>query len=124
MGAGHGHRLHYHGHSPVHRAPAHLKILALVLFMLTVVATPREWFPAFAVYLAGPARRHRVSRVPFGYLAKRMVVEMPFVLFALLVPFVADRPAGRGARRLASPSRACWPPGDCSPRARSACSPP
>ena len=41
MGAGHGHRLHFHGHSPVHRAPAHLKVLALLGFMLVVVATPR-----------------------------------------------------------------------------------
>ena len=43
MGAGHGHRLHFHGHSPVHRAPAHLNIVALVVFMLTFVATPRDW---------------------------------------------------------------------------------
>ena len=29
MGAGHGHRLHFHAHSPIHRAPAHFKLLAL-----------------------------------------------------------------------------------------------
>ena len=46
MGAGHGHRLHFHGHSPVHRAPAHLKVLALLGFMLVVVATPRQAYPA------------------------------------------------------------------------------
>ena len=92
MGAGHGHRLHYHGHSPVHRAPAHLKIVALVAFMLTVVATPREWYPLFAVYLAVLLVVVAVSGVPFGYLAKRMVVEVPFVLFALLVPFIAHGP--------------------------------
>ena len=92
MGAGHGHRLHFHGHSPVHRAPAHLKILALVLFMLTVVATPREWFPVFAFYAVILLVVIAVSRVPFSYLAKRMVVETPFVLFALLVPFVATGP--------------------------------
>ena len=49
MGAGHGHKLHYHGHSPVHRAPAHLKILALLAFMILVVATPRDLYAAFAV---------------------------------------------------------------------------
>ena len=92
MGAGHGHRLHYHGHSPVHRAPAHLKIVALVAFMLTVVATPREWYPLFAGYLAVLLVVVAVSGVPFGYLAKRMVVEVPFVLFALLVPFIAHGP--------------------------------
>ena len=48
MGAGHGHRLHFHGHGPVHRAPAHLKLLALLAFMILVVATPRDWYAAFA----------------------------------------------------------------------------
>ena len=61
MGAGHGHRLHYHGHSPVHRAPAHLKLARAGAFMLVVVATPREWCPAFAVYAAAPARRRRAQ---------------------------------------------------------------
>lgn len=92
MGAGHGHKLHYHGHSPVHRAPAHLKIASLLGFMLLVVATPREWFPVFAVYLAVVVAVIAVSRVPFGYIAKRMVVEVPFVVFALLMPFIATGP--------------------------------
>ena len=92
MGAGHGHRLHYHGHSAVHRAPAHLKILTLVGFMLIVVATPREWYPVFGVYLLLLLGVVAVSRVPFGYLAKRMVIEVPFLVFAALVPFVATGP--------------------------------
>jgi cobalt/nickel transport system permease protein len=92
MGAGRGHRLHYHGHSPVHRAAAHLKILALVGFMLVVVATPREWYPVFAGYLAILLAVIALSRVPVGYLAKRMVVEVPFVVFAALMPFVATGP--------------------------------
>ena len=92
MGAGHGHRLHYHGHSVVHRAPAHLKILALVGFMLVVVATPREWYPVFGGYLLLLLGVIALSRVPFGYLAKRMVIEVPFLVFAALVPFVATGP--------------------------------
>ena len=92
MGAGHGHKLHYHGHSPVHRAPAHLKIAALLTFMLVVVATPRDWFPVFAGYLALVLGVIALSQVPFGYIAKRMVVELPFVVFALLMPFIATGP--------------------------------
>ncbi len=92
MGAGHGHRLHYHGHSPLHRAEPHLKILGLLAFVLVVVATPREWFPAYAGYLAGLAGVIAVSRVPFGYLLPRLVVELPFVVFALLLPFIAHGP--------------------------------
>ena len=52
MGAGHGHRLHFHGHGPLHRMPAHRKLLVLVGFMVLVVATPREWYAAFGVYAA------------------------------------------------------------------------
>jgi cobalt/nickel transport system permease protein len=92
MGAGHGHKLHFHGHSPVHRAPAHLKVAALLGFMLVVVATPREWFPVFGVYFALVLGVIALSRVPFGYIGKRMVIELPFVVFALLMPFVATGP--------------------------------
>jgi cobalt/nickel transport system permease protein len=92
VGAGHGHRLHYHGHSPVHRAPAHLKLGALVVFMLLVVATPREWYPLFAAWLVLLLGVVVMSGVPAGYLARRMLVETPFVLFALAVPFIAEGP--------------------------------
>ncbi|MEZ5096915.1 MAG: cobalt ECF transporter T component CbiQ [Nocardioides sp.] len=92
MGAGHGHRLHYHGHSVVHRAPAHVKIAALLVSMLVVVATPRTWFPAFGLYLTVLAAVVLASKVPPSYLLKRMVVEIPFVVFAVLVPFVATGP--------------------------------
>ncbi len=92
MGAGHGHRLHFHGHSPVHRLPAHLKLVTLVGFTLIVVATPREWYAAFAAYFLLVLGVIALSRVPLGYIARRMVIETPFVLFALLVPFVATGP--------------------------------
>jgi cobalt/nickel transport system permease protein len=92
VGAGHGHRLHYHGHSRVHRAPAHLKLVALVAFMLLVVATPRAWYPLFAAWLLLLLGVVVMSRVPAAYLARRMLVETPFVLFALAVPFIAEGP--------------------------------
>ncbi|QBR93852.1 cobalt ECF transporter T component CbiQ [Nocardioides euryhalodurans] len=92
MGAGHGHRLHFHAHSPLHRAPSHLKVVGLVGFMLVVVATPPQAWPAYAVYAALLLGVVALSTVPPTYLAKRMVVEVPFVVFALLLPFVATGP--------------------------------
>jgi cobalt/nickel transport system permease protein len=92
VGAGHGHRLHFHGHSPLHRAAAHHKLLALLGFVLVVVATPADWFAAFAGYLGLLVVAIVVSRVPPPYLLKRMVVEVPFVVFALLMPFIATGP--------------------------------
>ena len=92
MGAPHGHRLHFHGHSPVHRAPAHLKVAGLVVFMLVVVATPVGWLPAFVAYVAALAVLVVLSGVPVPYLARRMVVETPVLVFALLLPLVATGP--------------------------------
>ena len=92
MGAGHGHKLHFHGHSPIHRAPAHLKVLALLAFVITVVATPKDWFAAYAVYLLVILGVIVVSTVPPTYILKRMVVEVPFVVFAVLMPFIATGP--------------------------------
>ncbi len=89
MGAGHGHRLHYHGHSRVHRLPAQCKIIALVLFVLAVVSTPRTAYWAYGVDAIALAVVVAWSQVPVTYIAKRMVVELPFVVFALLLPFVA-----------------------------------
>jgi cobalt/nickel transport system permease protein len=92
VGAGHGHKLHYHGHSWLHRAPAHLKLLGLLAFMFSVVALPRDWYAAFAVALLVLVGLVACSGVPPLYLGKRMLVELPFVVFALLLPVVATGP--------------------------------
>lgn len=92
MGAEHGHRLHYHGHSWLHRAPAHRKVLALLVFVLVVVASPVGWWPLFVGYLGVLLATVVSSGVPVGYLLRRMVVEVPFVVFAVLMPFVSEGP--------------------------------
>lgn len=92
MGAPHGHRLHFHGHSPLHRAPAHLKVAFLVFFMLLVVATPVSWLPAFVGYAGVLAVLVALSGVPVLYLARRMVIETPVLVFAALLPFIAAGP--------------------------------
>lgn len=91
-GAGHGHHLHFHGYSPIHRLPAHTKLVALVAYVVVVVATPRDLPWVFAVHAVLLGVAVAVSQVPARYLARRMVVEVPFVVFALLLPFVATGP--------------------------------
>ena len=49
MGAGHAHPLYLPGTSPLHRARPQCKIAATLLFVLAVVATPREAFWAFGL---------------------------------------------------------------------------
>ena len=92
MGAAHGHRLHFHGHSLLHRAPAHLKVAGLVAFMLLVVATPLGWPAAFVAYAVVLAVLVTVSAVPVTYLARRMVIETPVLVFAAVLPLVAAGP--------------------------------
>jgi cobalt/nickel transport system permease protein len=69
-----------------------VKIAATFLFVLAVVATPREAFWAFGCYAAGLLVIALVAHVPPGLLARRLAIETPFVLFAVLMPFVAQGP--------------------------------
>ncbi|MEU1025952.1 cobalt ECF transporter T component CbiQ [Streptomyces sp. NPDC005904] len=90
MGAGHAHRLYRHGHSPVHALPPHAKLAAVFCFVLVVVSTPREAMWAFGVYALLLAVVARAARVPAAFLLKRLLIEVPFVAFAVLMPFVAQ----------------------------------
>lgn len=89
MGAAHGHTLHFHGHSPLHRTPAHVKLVALVCFVTVVVLTPGTYLLAFAAYACIVAVLVGVSGVPAGYVARRLWPVVPFIGVALLLPVVA-----------------------------------
>ncbi|MEU4236033.1 cobalt ECF transporter T component CbiQ [Actinoplanes sp. NPDC026619] len=93
MGAGHAHPLHLDRDSPVHRLAPEVKILAVLLFTIVVVSTPRAEFAAFAGYALLLAVVTVLARVPPAWLAKRSTIELPFVLLAIALPF-----AGHGAR--------------------------
>ncbi|MFI1969703.1 cobalt ECF transporter T component CbiQ [Streptomyces cinnamoneus] len=89
MGAGHSHKLYRHARSPVHALPPHCKIAAVLCFVLTVVTTPREAVWAFGLYALLLAAVAVAARTPAGFLLRRLLIEVPFVGFALLMPFVA-----------------------------------
>ena len=90
MGAGRADRLYVPGTSPVHRLPPQTKIVAVLAFVLLVVATPRERMWAFGAYALLLAAVALVARVPLSTVARRSVIEVPFVAFAVLIPFVAE----------------------------------
>lgn len=90
MGAGHAHKLYRHGHSPIHDLPAHCKLAATLAFVVAVVSTPREAVWAFGLYAALLATVAAVARIPAGFLLRRLLIEVPFVAFAVLMPFVAE----------------------------------
>jgi cobalt/nickel transport system permease protein len=90
VGAGHAHPLYLPGTSPLHRARPQCKIAASLLFVLAVVATPREAVWAYGLYALLLAGLARVAGVPLPLLARRLVIELPFLLFAVLLPVVGQ----------------------------------
>lgn len=78
--------------SPVHRLPAQVKIVALLVFVLAVVSTPAERFVAFMLYAVLVIGVIRLAKLPGATVLRRLAVETPFIVFALLLPFVATGP--------------------------------
>lgn len=89
MGAGHAHALHHHGHSVVHRLSPEVKVAATFLFVLGVALTPPQAPWAFAIDLVVLALVVRLSELPIRFVLRRLLVVLPFVLFAFLLPFIA-----------------------------------
>jgi cobalt/nickel transport system permease protein len=82
-----GERLYLHRHSLVHSLPSHLKIIAAVAFILVVVSTPVTQWQAFIAYFVWLLSVVVVAKIPFALLFKRSLIEVPFVFFAVLMPF-------------------------------------
>jgi len=88
----HAHALYVHEHSPIHNLAPQCKLVAQLLFVFIVVATPREAIWAFALYAVAIGVVIAIARLPFGFVARRLVFELPFVAFALLLPFFGSGP--------------------------------
>jgi cobalt/nickel transport system permease protein len=81
-----------HGHSSIHKLPAHLKIIAAFSFVLLVVLTPANWFLAFGFYAAIIIGLLIFLSVPWKLIKTRLLLEVPFVLFALFLPLFGIAP--------------------------------
>ncbi len=88
----HTHALYVHGHSRAHGLAPHVKVAALLLFLAAVVATPRAAVWAFGLHAVVLAFVIARSELAVGFVVRRMVVEVPFVLFAAFLPFVGPDP--------------------------------
>jgi cobalt/nickel transport system permease protein len=92
VGLGHAHPLYRPGNSPVHRLPPQAKIIGAFLGVLAVVATPREVFWAFGIHLLVLLTVWHLAGIPVRWFAARAVIELPFVVLAVLLPFAAGAP--------------------------------
>lgn len=84
--------LHVPGDSVLHRLPAQTKVVAAVLLVCVVVATPARAWPALLAHPLLVLALARTAGLPGRTVLRRMVVEVPFVVFALLLPLVATGP--------------------------------
>ncbi len=92
MGAGHAHSLYVHGHTRVHHLAPQVKVAAAVAFVFAVAITPRSTLWPYLVDAAVLLAVIRAARLRPGFVASRAVVVLPFVVFAVLIPFVASGP--------------------------------
>ena len=71
----------------MHSLPSHLKILAALIFILIVVSTPVTQWGAFIAYFMWLVVVVKIAQIPFTTLFKRALIEIPFIFFAILMPF-------------------------------------
>jgi cobalt/nickel transport system permease protein len=77
--------------TPLHRAPAECKVAATILFVLAVALVPRgDLVWPYAVDAALLLAVAAFARVEPRVLGARLMIELPFVLFVLVLPFVAE----------------------------------
>jgi cobalt/nickel transport system permease protein len=76
----------------LHGAAPEVKVVAAFLVVLCVVATPREAFWAFAGYAVLLWILSAVAGIPPRWLTSRLLIEVPFVVLALLLPFTTGGP--------------------------------
>lgn len=78
--------------SVVHRLPAEVKVLAMLLFVFVVVLTPLGNWWLFVAYIAIILAVIAIAKLPPLTVFRRMVIEVPFVIFAILMPFFSAGP--------------------------------
>ena len=90
MSGSHVHALYRHGHSPLHQVAPQVKIVAAFGLVCAIALTPRTAIWAFVAYAAFVAALIAVARLPAGFIARRAIVLVPFLLVAMLLPVVGS----------------------------------
>lgn len=77
---------------PLHRLPAQVKVTALVGFVCCVVATPEHRLWPYLGYVGVLAVVVTIAGLSPMRLIRGLAIELPFVAFALAMPFLATGP--------------------------------
>ncbi|MEZ0395720.1 MAG: cobalt ECF transporter T component CbiQ [Anaerolineales bacterium] len=76
--------------SPVHAADSRLKLTLTLAFILTTSLTPAAAWPVYILLLALILAVEILSGLGVGYVLKRALLALPFVLAALPLPFTIE----------------------------------
>lgn len=76
----------------VHALDPAVKVVCLVAFLVAVVVTRPTAVWAFALYAALVGAAAALARIPRRVLLRRLAIEVPFVLFAVALPFLGSAP--------------------------------
>ena len=95
MGSLHKHvseGVYQHRHNWFHELPSHIKIASVFSFVLVVVLTPGNFYQAhlsFALIVIGLLIWNQIA---LSAIRKRLIIEIPFVLFAFFLPIFGTDP--------------------------------
>jgi cobalt/nickel transport system permease protein len=78
--------------TPVHRMAPQCKVAATALFVLAVASTPAGRYWPYLWYLLLLATVAAVAQLPPLTVARRLVVEVPFLLFVVALPMLGAPP--------------------------------
>lgn len=71
----------------MHQLPSHVKIVAALFFIFVSIATPISTWVAFVGYFIVILLTANAAKIPLLTLGKRALIEIPFIFFAILMPF-------------------------------------
>jgi len=92
VSATHTHAFLSHQNSALHRLAPQVKLVACIWFVLAVVATRREALAFLAIDAMLVGITALAGGLSLGFLARRLTLGLPFILFAFLLPFLGGGP--------------------------------
>lgn len=85
-----GEKLYIHRHSILHELPPQHKIVLALVFIIFGISTPNRSLQIFIGYGALMLGVIFVAKLPVFKIVKRSVIEVPFLIFALLMPLAGS----------------------------------
>jgi len=84
--------IYKHQHNWFYELPSHIKIASVFSFVLVVVLTPGHFFQAHLTYAFIVIALLIWNQIPHRSIRKRLIIEIPFVLFAFFLPIFGTDP--------------------------------